>query len=361
MKYALKELIYNWRRYLLIETLVILLMFMVLFLSGLASGLGHAVSASIYGMPATSFIIVEDAEDMISASRLSSESMDLLQKENLGETGPLIIQRAAIKQKTSSDKLDIIYFGIEPDSFINPNASEGEKLDSKPNTIILNNTYKDVGIEVGDIVEDTTTNTEFEVIGFTKDEMYAHVAVGYVSLETYETLLTDSNPNAKLTYNALAIKDTVDSNGIDTTVNVDKNTIIQNLPAYQAEQLSIQMILWVLVFISGSVLGVFFYIITLQKVKQFGVLKAIGSSNSSIAINQVLQILILAGFGILIGNGLAYGIANILPSKMPFFLEPNRSLIVSMAFLGISLISSSLSVRAATKIDPIITINGGEA
>jgi len=55
MKLALKELWYNKRKYLLIELVIILLMFMVLFLSGMTNGLGRAVSAGIEQMDANYF------------------------------------------------------------------------------------------------------------------------------------------------------------------------------------------------------------------------------------------------------------------------------------------------------------------
>lgn len=45
---------------------------------------------------------------------------------------------------------------------------------------------------------------------------------------------------------------------IDGTEIVDKATIIENIPGYQAEQITINMILWVLVLVSAAVSGVFF-------------------------------------------------------------------------------------------------------
>jgi putative ABC transport system permease protein len=57
------------------------------------------------------------------------------------------------------------------------------------------------------------------------------------------------------------------------------------------------MILWVLVVISAAILGVFFYVITIQKEKQFGVLKAIGMEMKELTNFIVSQVIMLALIG----------------------------------------------------------------
>lgn len=47
MKLALKELICSLKKYVLVDLLVVAMIFMVIFLSGLANGLGRAVSSSL--------------------------------------------------------------------------------------------------------------------------------------------------------------------------------------------------------------------------------------------------------------------------------------------------------------------------
>lgn len=70
MNLAWKELVYGKKKYILIELLIILLVFMVLFLSGLAEGLGRAVVSGIDDMDADLFLLSDSAESLITISEL---------------------------------------------------------------------------------------------------------------------------------------------------------------------------------------------------------------------------------------------------------------------------------------------------
>ena len=81
MRLGIRELRHNWKKYLLVEIIVVLMMFMVLFLSGLVKGLGRAVSSGIDNMKADTFILKEDAEKLITLSSLTQEQYEAVQKE----------------------------------------------------------------------------------------------------------------------------------------------------------------------------------------------------------------------------------------------------------------------------------------
>ncbi len=359
MNLAWKELKHNKKRYLLIELTLVLLIFMVIFLSGLANGLARAVSAAIENTPATAFVISDDAENLITLSHLSEEQLSVI-GDSLDSVSPLNIQRSNVNLKDNSTKLDITYFAIDPEGFLNPDAKEGEKLSADKTGIVLDESFKEEGIKLGDMIEDSSSGIESEVIGFVKDSFYGHTSVGYITFDTFNQIKTSLNPNYQPFYNAAAIK------GDDTSINQkglvvsDKPTIVNHLPGYSAEQTTIRMILWVLVVISGAILGVFFYILTIQKQKQFGVMKAIGMRMGEITGMITFQITFLALFGAVIGNCLAFIMAEFLPSSMPFYVNMKDASIVSLAFVGISVLCGLLSTLKIAKVDPLITIGGNE-
>src|SRR5690625_6091647 len=57
---------------------------------------------------------------------------------------------------------------------------------------------------------------------------------------------------------------------------------LNTIPSYSAEQLSLNMIVWFLVVISGMLFGIFFYMMNVQKVGLYGILKAIGVKTSTL-------------------------------------------------------------------------------
>lgn len=108
--------------------------------------------------------------------------------------------------------------------------------------------------------------------------------------------------------------------------------------------------------ISAFIIAVFFYVITMQKTQQFGVMKAIGASNGFIARAIVAQVAILSFVGILIGILLTYATALVFPEGMPFNLDPVLVTTYAIVLLIIALLSSIISVRQIVKIDPLTAL-----
>lgn len=88
-------------------------------------------------------------------------------------------------------------------------------------------------------------------------------------------------------------------------------------------------------------------------------MKAIGTKMSEIALFQLSQVIILALFGIIVGDRLAIALSYVLPAQMPFVINWQNIILVSFVFLVIAMISSALSIVKVAKIDPVEVINGG--
>ena len=138
------------------------------------------------------------------------------------------------------------------------------------------------------------------------------------------------NPMFNNTVHAYAIKGSAKKT-IKGTKTYTKQEIIKSLPGYQAEQMTITMVEWLLVVITAFIIGIFFFIINLQKEKEFGVLKAIGTRMSRL-VRFILS--------------------------MPFFLVPSQVILVLASFILISILGSLATVIRVAKIDPAKIIGG---
>lgn len=366
---AWKELKHNKMRYTLIIVLLTLMIFLVLFLSGLAKGLSAATSSAIDNASADYYILEDSADNLIPRSFLSEEEFNKI-KEFVSNATPVNISRSAATRNEATTKLDITYLGIDSEGFMMPKVIEGSKIE-KEGQIVLNNSFKEEGFQIGDQVTDAQTGYEMEVVGFTKNQMYGHSSVGVISINTYEEIQKLNTGRADILNQAAAIRlDSADKNynelkdflekEVKGTIPLAKSELISHIPGHSQEQSTILMMLGFLLFISSFVVGVFFYVTTMQKIPQFGVLKAVGAKMSTLAWSLAAQVLLLAGISMILGNVLTFAMASVLPPTMPFVLAPVNAALVSVLFVVISLLTSLFSVAKVARVDALTAIGGND-
>ncbi len=361
MKIAWNEMKYQPKKFILIELLITILMFMVVFLSGLTNGLGRSVSAQIDNYGSLHYILSTDSEGIIPFSTITAKDVDEVQKIEGMDYSGLSIQRATVSKSEDSNTLDITYFATDhnEEEILNP-IIDVQISDLKKNEVILDSSFKeDEGIQVGDHVIDKTSKQKLKVVAFAKNAKYGYSEIGFISSDTYTGMRQKTDPSYQWQAQTLVTKKSITSSDLASNLMVaDKKQVIDKIPGYKAQNLTLRMITWVLLLASSAILGVFFYILTLQKLKQFGVLKAIGMSMSQITYVQLSQLTIISLIGVLLGLGLATMMAPFLPNSVPSFMTLKDNLIISVSFILTSILCGALSLVKIKKVDPIEVIGG---
>ena len=291
-------------------------------------------------MSAEHFILSDDAEKLITVSNLTTTQSDAVKDTYGKKATPIDITRMYLQKENDDEKIDVTYFAINPSSYLNVDVYKGHKLTNKTNTIVLDDDYESKGIKLNDTIKDANSGISFKVVGFTKDAMYGHISVAFNN-----------------TVHAYAIKGSAKKT-IKGTKTYTKQEIIKSLPGYQAEQMTITMVEWLLVVITAFIIGIFFFIINLQKEKEFGVLKAIGTRMSRLVRFILSQVCIISVGGALIAGVLVLFMSQALPATMPFFLVPSQVILVLASFILISILGSLATVIRVAKIDPAKIIGG---
>ena len=143
------------------------------------------------------------------------------------------------------------------------------------------------------------------------------------------------------------------SNSVAKGLWVEKDQIVKGIPGYQAEQNSLSMMLAFLIVIAAFVLAAFFYIMTIQKTSQFGILKAIGAKTAYLIQSTLIQVIILTIISVVAAIGFTWLVLTVLPENIPFLFDLIQVLKFSGIIFLVSIIGSLLSTFNIIQADPI--------
>ncbi len=350
---AWKEFIFNKKKFSLIISLIVLITYLVYFLVSLAYGLATSYTYGLEKINSDVIILHADANDNAMMSMLSNDDFDFVQtsgeKEKLGLFPAVVLNEDIDKKETS--KLEVFVFGVDNLSFFLPEYQIGLLND---NEVIIDDSAKKLGYEIGDVIIISGTNIQWEIIGFTEKSTYQTAPIIYANLDTWKAYRF-SNQIAFDFYNAILVKGDVN---IETPslLAYTMDAYYQTLPGYTAQVLTFSMMIIFLIVIIAFVLGIFIYVLTIQKSSMFGVMKAQGISNAYIGLSVIMQTTIIVAFGAAIGFALTLISGYFLSGIVPFAINVGFYVAITLSFFIFSVLGGLFSVSTIVKIDPLKAI-----
>ena len=179
---SLKELWRGRGRFLLISMVIALITLLVLFVAGLAEGLGSGNIEYLSKLNADLIVYQENSQLSIGASRLDrSKLTDVARLDGVQAVGPMAFSSATIVLAERARKpLDVSLIGVEPGKPGEVPVREGQSFVSRrANEAVLDrNTALRTGLKVGDIVT-------LKAVQGTKEEFYPLTVVGISDGQQY--------------------------------------------------------------------------------------------------------------------------------------------------------------------------------
>ncbi|MEK4172324.1 ABC transporter permease [Lysinibacillus sp. FSL L8-0312] len=342
MNLAWKEIKKNKVRFLILGSIIFLVSFLTFIISGLANGLSQDNAALIKDLPKGQIYMAEDAEGAFNLSRIDSD----LQQEVMGKEKEAVafsIQMGFLNDQ--DDKQQSVAFVTSTESRLFQNVHQGE--------VLLDSSLQDKGIKVGDTLKNNQYNGEFIVKGFVEQKKYSHAPVAYISEEAYHEMYRVKDKQLIYVPNS----EPKEFKGLQAYNNKE---FLNTIPSYSAEQLSLNMIIWFLVVISGMLFAIFFYMMNVQKIGLYGILKAIGLKTSKLFKMIWTQMAIITMISLVISISLSQLFHVVAPKGMPFTLAIGTTTQLSIVFLIIGFIGATLSGLQIKKIEPLQAIQQGE-
>ncbi len=375
---AVKEVLRNRGRYLLFSMVIALITTLVLFIAALAGGLATANRQFIDLLDADLLVYQENVDLQSSASRLGKSDLRRVRRVGgVAEAGPIGFSTASVVFTDGQEPVDISLIGVEPGKPGDPALLSGTGLrSSRDSQVIIDDELAAArSLSLGDeilIKSIQGTDEEFyklEIAGITERRQYFFQPSIIVPLNKWNEIRPQAAANAgnqELIFNLLAVK-LEDQNAaelvgamlsaqVDGIETADKQEAILAIPGYTAQQSTLNTQQGFTLLIGVLVLGGFFQIQTLQKVPQIGMLKAIGSTNRSVASAALIQIVLVTVLGVLIGSLGTYGLYLGLPGNIPIIFSGTSVITAIILLLFIGPLGGLVSIRLALKIDPLTAI-----
>jgi putative ABC transport system permease protein len=362
MYLAWKEIRYAKLRYSLIIGIMVLVAYVVFMLSGLANGLSDGHKKAVADWGAQTIVLSEDSNKVASASILARDDLSRVEAKEKAAVG---LTSSAISHKGKSEKTNISVFGAEANQFVVPKVIDGRSYKAA-NEVIVSKNLLSKGFALGDQIKLGSDEQVFTIVGVTKATTYSVVPVLYLNLDAYTHLKYGDQPfeKNKEPISLIAVKEPKSAVTIKQSKNQTKlaaltfDDFVENLPGYSAEKLTLNAMVYFLFVVVAAIVGIFLYVMTLQKTALFGVLKAQGVSTGYLVRSIVGQSLIVSIVGVLLAFLLSYLTSLVLPDAMPFTVNLLQWCLYGVVLIFVSIIGGLFSVRTVTKVDPITAIGG---
>ncbi|EOD3636921.1 ABC transporter permease [Staphylococcus aureus] len=345
---AWNEIRRNKLKFGLIIGVLTMISYLLFLLSGLANGLINMNKEGIDKWQADAIVLNKDANQTVQQSVFNKKDIENKYKKQatLKQTGEIV--------SNGHQKDNVLVFGVEKSSFLVPSLIEGHKA-TKDNEVLADETLKNKGFKICDTLSLSQSDEKLHIVGFTESAKYNASSVIF----TNDATIAKINP--RLTgdkINAVVVRDT---NWKDKKLNqeleaVSINDFIENLPGYKPQNLTLNFMISFLFVISATVIGIFLYVMTLQKTSLFGILKAQGFTNGYLANVVISQTVILALFGTAFGLLLTGVTGAFLPDAVPVKFDVLTLLVFAIVLMIVSVLGSLFSILTIRKIDPLKAI-----
>ncbi len=342
------DLRYRYRQFLIAVFGAGAVLAMALLLAGLAGGFSAEISRTVGGVGAQSWVLSGNAHGRIAAESFfpQSDVAVIAATPGVHRADALAIVPQQVARIGRSDKtVNVIGAGVG--GLGDPRVSSGRPL-SGPGQVVVDST---AGAGVGSSI--SIGSTQFRVVGQVHNRtLFGGGPVVYMTLGDAQRLATGGKPLVT----AVAISGVPTQVPAGLVVLSTHAVVSSGLSGLSGAVKSINSSKWFMWLVAAIIVAALVYVSALQRVRDFAVLKALGSSTralfGSLALQAVIISLFAAAFAMIICNFMGGMFAQpvVIPASA-FATTPLTAVIVG-------LVASLFAMRRVVSADPAAAFGG---
>ena len=344
---AIKEIKREKLRYGLIILMIFLISYLIFILSALATGLASENTQALESWDAQKVVLNKNANVSMSQSFLTKTD---LKRASLSKDEALLGQIPVVVKKAGRPQISAQFIGVKKKQFIyhDEELIAGRKA-KKNYEVAVDQAFKTKGYKIGDKLALNGSSKKYKIVGFVKNAKINIAPIIYGTLESWKKL-RQGMPT--LEASAIISRNNHYKYNYKNSKTYPIDQFIKKLPGYTAQNMTFELMIGFLYIISLIIIAVFLYILTMQKMHNYAVMRAQGISSSTLVKATVSQAIILVLTGLIIALAAMFVTVKVLPAAVPISFTPEIILTGTVGLLLTAIIGSLIPIRSILKVDP---------
>ena len=340
---------------------VALAMMLIVLLNGFLAGIYVQVTAYLDHTPADLIVAQDGVTNLLSATSLLPPNTEDLARGVPGVARLIPIVSQYVILDIHDQKVVAYMIGYDPDIGGGPWAMKAGRPPADDDEVVLDWVMAEThGFRLGDIVE--ILDEDFTVVGLSEGTTSWMASFFFVEKRAAERLLLAPESTSFL---LLSLEPEADPASVDARLR-RRLRDVEILPAKVVKQndldvlvkifaIPMQMMVVIAVTVGTAILGMIIYTATVERVREYGVLKAVGAKNRHLYWLVTQQGLFTGLVGVTIGIGLAWLVGQWVMATAPkfqFFIQPDSTVTATITGLLMGLLAALLPARYVGSLDP---------
>ena len=338
---TLRDLQWRKRRFAFGVVGTALVFAVTLLLAGLSASIRAEAGRTVEAAGATTWLVgngVSGPFSGISALR-ETEAARAAGEKGVKAADPVVVTYQTVQREKPKD---ITLFGYALGGLGAPPLREGRAPEADGEAVV----DKSLGVKLGERFR--VGAQEFTAVGRSKSmTLRGGIPNVYVPLEDAQKLVFEGRPlvTAVLVSGARPNLTGLSSLSADDVRRDVLRPFQQALSAIDV----LQVLLWL---VAVAIVGTLIYLSVLERLGDFAVLKAIGTSSQSLFISLTIQAMTTAIVSAAAAIALAYLLAPSFP--LPIVLQASRVALLPFIALAVGMLASTVGLRRAVRVDPAL-------
>lgn len=353
---------------------VALSVFLIGILLSLYRGWDDQVGSFVEEVPADLWVASDGTTDFAQSASIlhSGLGRQLSFLPEIETVSPLIVRPMEVYRSGDDpdNTFDLQMVGYDPRIGIGGPLGivEGKRAPGPGEIIVDEQMMKRHNVHIGDrLVRGTRDLT---VVGYSEGGDFVYTQVAFVTLDTAVEFL-DLNPKETRTFFVLKLRDPAERDSLAKRLEIGvpgaefingKDFAQETRDRILGNILPILIVVLIVAFIVGlAVAGLTIYTATVEKQREYGILKAEGFTNPFLYRVVFEQSMITGALGFLLGAGLTVLAAPFAQDRVPQFVVYIRwqdIVAIAGATILMALLAAYIPIRRLSSIDPVTVFKG---